>query len=323
MQTVQFDAISGDGSVINVTFFNSEADCEKGIAIIVHGFGEHAGSYDELAQRLSQAGYASAIFNQRGHGLRFAPDLKVDSGELKVEDAGGREIPPRPLRGHPSKGRNTDMRGIIPGYQCFLDDIRAVTAAVKLQAPGVPIILYGHSMGGNIVTNYLLKNDQSDYACAVLESPWLGLFKEPNPLVKGLAKVLGWFTPNIAIFNKLSPEDITNDAVRADMFRSDPLYHNRISMRMFTGINKGCKYALANASKLTIPIYLAAAGSDRIVSMKAIVEFAWAVSLVATFKIYNSFHAIHNDVHREDYYRDVISYLDAHIAIAPRNLDEK
>ena len=300
MNKAQLDAKAGNGAVINITFFDSDTQPAKGIVIIIHGFGEHSGSYDELAHHLSQAGYSSAIYNQRGHGVLRAEE----SGKLKEES--GQSIPKR------TAGGQKDMRGIIPSYQCFLDDISAVTATVKLHAPDLPITLYGHSMGGNIVANYLLKNDQSAYICAVLEAPWLGLYKEVSPLVAGLAKAVGRLTPKVAIFNKLSPDDVTGDPDRADVFRTDPLYHNRISMRMFAGINDGCKYALSNASKLAIPVYLAAAGNDRIVSTRATTQFAEEAGSIATFKLYDSFHAIHNDTQREGYYRDVIDYLDKH-----------
>ena len=143
----------------------------------------------------------------------------------------------------------------------------------------------------------------------MLESPWLGLKKEVSPLVTGLAKIIGGFTPNIAIVNKLSPSDITGDPSKAEGFKNDPLYHNRISLRMFAGIKNGCAYAMANASKLTVPIFLAYAKQERIVSNRAIVQFLDSAGTDAAAKEYDSCHAIHNDVQRETFYKDLIGYL--------------
>ena len=295
MPTEQMDIRTDDGAVINIIFSNDDTQPAKGAVIVIHGFGEHSGSYNELIEKLVAAGYACAIFNQRGHG---ALNLGVGNQGNKTKNAGSRQ---------------KDMRGIIPSYQCFLDDIDAVSAAVKQHAPDMPVALYGHSMGGNIVINYLLKQNHADYSCAVLESPWLGLYKKVNPLVTVLANILGRLSPKIAIINKLSPNDITSDSAKADFIRNDHLYHNRISMRMITGIIDGCKYALENASKLTIPVYLASAGNDRIVSNRAIEEFTGAAGSNVTLKVYDSCHAIHNDTEREALYQDVISYLDEYL----------
>ena len=310
MQTVYLDVRGADGTVIDAKFCSDDSQPLKGVVIISHGFGEHAASYIELAQRLAQAGYASVPFNQRGHGSaaeQANSEFRIRNSELNDEGKG--DSAPEERRG---SGKHKDMRGIIPSYQCFLDDIRAVSDAAKKHAPDVPIALYGHSMGGNIVVNYLLEYDQSEYACAVLEAPWLGLYKEINPVVKGLAKVLGRLSPNIAIINKLSPEDLTSDTERVDIFRNDPRYHNRISMRMFSGINKGCEHALASASKLTIPIFLAYASNDRIVSNRAITGFYNNIRSIVTVKEYDSCHAIHNDKQRDILYKDIIDYLDEH-----------
>jgi alpha-beta hydrolase superfamily lysophospholipase len=245
--------------------------------ILVHGFGEHAGSYDELAESLGQAGYTSAIYSQRGHG----------------------EMPDK-------------QRGVIPSYLCLLDDLDVVTGAVREQTPAVPVALYGHSMGGNIAANYLLRNSQSGFACAVLESPWFSLYKEVSPLTSGLAKVVGAITSRAAIINKLAFSDITGDAEKAKAIENDPLYHNRISLRLFAGIKDGCAYALKNASRLTVPTFLAYAAQEKIVGNPAILQFAERAGDIVTLKEYGCCHAIHNDVERKELYKDMIAFLDAH-----------
>ena len=310
MQKIQLAVKAYDGADINAAFFSGGTLPVKGLVIVSHGFGEHIGGYLELAERLSQAGYASAIFDQRGHGGAAMP-RNAECGMQNAESGDADVV-------HRSAARRKDMRGVIQNYRDFLDDIRAVTAAAKQQAPDVPTALYGHSMGGNIVVNFLLRNEQSGCSCAVLESPWLGLYKEKNPLVKGFSSLIGALSPNIAIFKKLPQGDLTGDSGRADEFKNDSLYHNRISMRMFTGICNGCKYAMANAQKLTIPVFLAFASKDRIISNRAIAQFAGAVEPLATVREYDACHAIHNDVHRETFYRDVIDYLDAHLAAEPQ-----
>ena len=152
---------SKDGHIISAIFNAFGNPSIKGVIIAVHGFGEHAGSYSEFAEYMERADYASVLFDQRGHGDLSEPSVKKRKKKL----------------------------GIIPGYDCFLDDIEAIMNEVIKQKPDMPIMIYGHSMGGNIVINYLLKRGQSGLSCAVLESPWLGLYKEVSPIISGAAKI--------------------------------------------------------------------------------------------------------------------------------------
>ena len=266
---------------INKIFCKNNGDSPaKGIVIIIHGFGEHAGSYRELAERFAAANYSSVTFDQRGHG--------------NLED-------PR-------------LRGIIPGYQCFLDDIKTVHTQIKQDAPDIPVVLYGHSMGGNIAANYILAYPDSGLSCAVLESPWFGLHKEPSALVYGFASVLGAVSPKLATVSRLAKSDVTSDTAKAEEMDRDPLYHNRISFRMVTGIKKACENAINNASQISIPVFLAYAEHERIVSNRAIQDFYSRCSQNVTIKEYASCHAIHNDVVRGGFYSDVTAFIGAHCA---------
>jgi len=268
-----------DGAPIRVVACNFERNDINGVVVISHGFGEHADAYLEVAGCLGQAGYASLIFDQRGHGK--PPDDRKK------------------------------WFGIIKSYQNFIDDIDVVAEAAGKLAPDVPLVLYGHSMGGNIAINALLRGTTS-YTCAVLESPWLGLYKEPGSLTVSLARIFGRLSTNFTIVNKLSVSDITGDSSRKESYRADPLYHNRISLRMFTGIKDGCAYALDNAQHLTTPVFIACAARDKILRNEATHRFAAAAGDMVTIREYDSCHAIHNDVQREEYFRDIIAFLDNH-----------
>ncbi len=283
MQTHRMNITSKDGAKIPaITTFSAASAPPKGVVIICHGFGEHSGSYGELMERLLEASCASIAFDQRGHGAL---------GEASPE-------------------KRRKKLGVIPGYESFLDDIDAVIAAAKQMAPNVPLALYGHSMGGNIAANYLLRRGQEAFACAVLESPWLGLYNDLNPLAAAAAKLFGSLSPKLAITTKLKRSDITGDAAKAEAIDADPLYHNRISFRLVTGIRSGCAYALNNAARLSLPAFLAFAKGERIVSNPAIAAFYGACGDNVTTKEYDSRHAIHNDAPREEFYRDAIVFLD-------------
>lgn len=66
MQSVQIPA--KDGTAISALTLGFDSSIAKAAVIICHGFGEHAGCYIELAEKLHSAGFASIIPNQRGTG---------------------------------------------------------------------------------------------------------------------------------------------------------------------------------------------------------------------------------------------------------------
>jgi len=237
MQSVQnIDVKAKDGAKIPVATCNLEDNAKKGIVIISHGFGEHSGAYIEHAGRLWQGGYACVILDQRGHG--------------------------KPPEG--SKG----WHGRIPGYQSFIDDIVSVTEFVKEKAPGTPAAIYGHSMGGNIVANTLLRlpaEQAAGYFCAIMESPWFELHKPLSPFMSGLIKILHKIAPDFRHYRKLKHDDLSGDAEKKQGYSKDPYYHGFISMRMITGIQDGCTYAMENAARLPVKTYISYADDEVVV----------------------------------------------------------
>jgi lysophospholipase len=282
MQRIEVTA--KDGATISAVEVGYEDSNKKAVVIISHGFGEHAVSYSEFAEDLRKAGYASVALDQRGHGT-----------------------PPEGIE---------KWHGIIPDYQCFIDDIISITEDVRRKNPETPIALFGHSMGGNIVMNTLLRSSpepSSSYICAILEAPWFGLNDPPSLLMVSTAKILSKVLPNIRHKREMQHDNLSSLPERRGLYSKDPLYHGYISMRMLTGILEACKFAMVNASKLSIPTYLAYADNELVVCNKAILEFAEKAGDIVTLKEYTSNHAIHNDSIRDSYISDIVSYLDSKI----------
>jgi alpha-beta hydrolase superfamily lysophospholipase len=109
----------------------------KAVVQINHGLAEHAARYARFADFLAQSGFHSYAHDHRGHGLTTAPDA-----------------PP---------GRF----GTPTGGEKVLADVAAIHAAIRAEHPGVPIALFGHSMGGMIAVNYLLRRHAGIHAAAI------------------------------------------------------------------------------------------------------------------------------------------------------------
>ena len=94
----------------------------RATVLVVHGLGEHAGRYDGLALRLNSWGFAVRSYDQYGHG-----------------ESGG-------LRGGLSQPRR------------LLDDLADLVESSRSRAPGVPLVLLGHSLGGLVASSFVAHN---------------------------------------------------------------------------------------------------------------------------------------------------------------------
>ena len=113
----EFTLSTNDGLVL---FARSWGDSQtsRAVVVLVHGLGEHCGRYEHVAQALVSESLYVLGFDQRGHG------------------------------------RSPGKRGLIPSYDQPLDDIAVAIEHAKADAPGLPLFLYGHSLGGLEVLHY-------------------------------------------------------------------------------------------------------------------------------------------------------------------------
>jgi alpha-beta hydrolase superfamily lysophospholipase len=110
----------------------------RSIVLIAHGYGEHAGRYEHVAQRLVDDLDAAV----------YAPDH----------------------RGH---GRTDGATGLVEDGEAITTDLHDVADAARAEHPGLPVALIGHSMGGLIATRYAQRFGD-ELAALVLSGPVVG-----------------------------------------------------------------------------------------------------------------------------------------------------
>lgn len=268
--------LMSDGKSVVLTIVSPSVP-PVGVVQLVHGFGDHAGRYVHLDDVLAAEGYAVVAADLRGHGKTPGP------------------------------------RGIAD-YNRLLDDIREVGRWIQGQFQGLPIFLYGHSLGGNLVLNRLLRHDPAPYRAAVASSPWLRLHKPPGVLKRTLARILAGLPGSFAMESNLHLPDLTHDAAIVGETSRDPLYHGRMGVRLFHQIEAAGEYALEHAATLPLPVLLMAGEDDRIVSGAAIAEFAVkARNRVQFMDFHGMAHELHNEIERIQVFSRVISFLDRNL----------
>lgn len=232
----------------------------KGVVCIVHGFNEHSTRYTHVAERLCEAGYAVLAYDEFGHG------------------------------------RTTGKRGHAPSYDAFLDSVKFLLDEADKRFPGVKKFLWGHSMGGGIVTNYILRR-QPNITGAIATGPLFKLGFEPPAFKVLLAKMMVNIYPAFTEKAELDSSAISRDKEEVRKYNADPHNHGKITAGTFLGFFEAGKWALAHASELKIPMLLMHGTADKLTSPGGTKEFAAnAPKNLVTLKLWEGFyHELHNE----------------------------
>ncbi|VAW29234.1 Lysophospholipase; Monoglyceride lipase; putative, partial [hydrothermal vent metagenome] len=201
-------------------------------------------------------------------------------------------------RGH---GSSEGKRGHTPSIEYMFDDIEQLLLLIRKEHDDLPIIIYGHSMGGNVSLNFLLNRNSNEVSFGVITSPWLRLTNPPKGFQKNLAKFGARFMPAFAQPNGLNVEDISSVKVEQEAYANDPLNHDRITGGLFMEINRMGEKAIEMAGTLKKPILLAHGSEDKITSPKASEAFASAAPKgMVDLKLWDGLrHETHNEHNKQ------------------------
>lgn len=250
-----------------------EPEETQAVVCLVHGLGEHGGRYAHVAEALNGAGYALLAIDLLGHG------------------------------------RSEGKRGHTPDYEHILADVACVLEKGRERYGSRPVYLYGHSMGGNLVLNYVLRNNNLDLAGVIATSPWLRLAFAPPPAQVMLAKAMNRILPGLIQPNGLETSQLSRDPAVAQAYEADPLVHNKISVRLFMSAYAAGEWAIENAAKFPYPLLLMHGDQDKITSATATQEFGQKVNS-ATVKIWSGlYHETHNETNKDEVINYILDWL--------------
>ena len=246
----------------------------KAVVVLVHGHGEHIGRYAHVGEAFTKAGYVLTAFDLRGHGRSGGP------------------------------------RGHTPTYEALMDDIADFLAMVVKRFPKLPVFLYGHSTGGNLVLNFTLRH-KPKVAGVIATDPWLKLaFDIPAGrliLVRIMDKVAPGFTQN----SGLETAAISRDPKIVKAYINDPLVHEKITARFFMSIYESGLWAIEHAPEFPVPLLMMHGTGDRLTSGQANHEFAMRAGKKATWRAWDGwYHEIHNEPDKAKVLIAMISWMD-------------
>ena len=246
----------------------------KAVVCLIHGIGEHSSRYGHVAAFLNQNGYALLAFDHRGHGKSEGP------------------------------------RGHFPCYETVMLDIKTHLKQAAERFQNEPVILYGHSMGGNLVLNYALRYT-SQIAGVIATAPMLRLSFKPSKAKELLAKCLIRFWPTLSLPNGLDTKDISRDPEVVKKYDEDPLTHNRVTP-CFLNLMEAGEWALEHASEFSKPLLVMHGGEDHITSPENSRAFATDAGRICTLKIWDGlYHEIHNEPEKQNILETMMRWIES------------
>ena len=262
-----------DGTRLRTRAWHAAAP--RGRVLLVHGLGEHGGRYDLLAGALGGRGYSCLIHDLRGQGE--------------------------------SEGK----RGWVPSFDVFAEDLALAAGEAERSLPGSePLIYYGHSMGGLVLTRYL-QIRRPVATAVVLSAPWFGTAM-PVPWWKERAgDVLRWLAPAFPIPTSIDPAQLTADPELQRAFRNDPLIQHGISVGLYDASLAAQELALNGPTIPVVPTLVLLPLADPVVSVARTEQWIRRSGPhVEVLRLPGTLHEPHNDIGRDDVYRRVADWLD-------------
>lgn len=198
--------------------------------IFVHGALEHSGRYHNLVVNLTEEGINCFGFDLRGHG------------QSKEKDA--------------------------ESFSIFLEDLDSFIHFLEQKYKILKPIIIGHSLGGLIVLNYCLKEEnRKKLLAAYVSAPALSVNLTPVMRIKQIVAkyLLSKVAPKMKLPVGLDLKYLTHNKKELKKYKEDPLISKKMSVRLALSILEKGEQTVKEASSIKdFPIFLAHGDEDRI-----------------------------------------------------------
>lgn len=308
VQYGHFTFVSGDGTETFVHRWLPVRDGRiRGAVQIAHGMAEHAGRYAQCAGALADAGYAVYANDHRGHG----------------RTAGAAE----------NLGHFADRNG----WEMVVEDMRRLGCTIAAEHPGLPVFLFGHSMGSFLARSYIVRHGKGVRGVilsgtggdpglpgrlGIMLARWeirIRGVRAKSPLLTKLTfgRFNAPFRPNRTPYDWLS-----GDEAAVDRYLADPLCGSICSATFFRDLLGGIRaLSKAEATRTVpadLPVLLFSGERDPVGKGgrgvgKVYRTYRNAGVRDVTLKVYQGGrHEMLNEINREEVYRDLIGWLHLH-----------
>jgi alpha-beta hydrolase superfamily lysophospholipase len=246
--------------------------------VLVHGLGEHCRRYNHVAQAFCSNGIGVLGFDHRGHG------------------------------------RSEGKRGHIPGMKRAMEDIDHFVQDAQTRFPGLPLFLYGHSMGGLMVLNFALTRRPS-LSGVVCTSPGLATGQPVAPFKLFLGNLLYSLMPSFTMDNGLDVENLSHDPKVVEAYKKDHYVTPLVSSALGLDIIRTGRWVEEHGEDFNLPLLLLQGTGDHVVSPEATRRFAARVprDLINYQEFKGLYHELHNEYEKADVLSQMTMWMETRV----------
>ena len=184
--------------------------------LIVHGLGEHSGRYKNFAEKFENKKVGIYSFDLIGHG------------------------------------KSSGLKGHIGNFEEFIDATEDALIYVRKQNLNIPIVLFGHSLGGLISLFFLIERESREIHSSIISSPWIKTVVRIPPLLIIFQKLLKNIIPRMRLNNRLETGHLSKDERVVNEYENDKLVHNKISLNLFSEITNAINLVLEKSDRINL-----------------------------------------------------------------------
>lgn len=277
-----------DGTQVVTYTWADVAGPPLGVVQISHGLAEHGERYDRFAKALNAAGFLVHAADHRGHG-RTAMGQWGNFGKA--------------------------------GFGGLIADVVQLGAALRAQHAGLPLFLFGHSMGSFAAQAAILEH----------ASTWSGVVLSGSTaldvLAAGMANAPADAPSGLAAFNagfehRTGYEWLSRDASEVDAYVADPWcgwdVPDDVIPSLFAPASRLADPALLAGIRKDLPLLIASGDADPLAGGGALIQllgqrYRDAGIADVTVTLYpGARHEILNETHRLEVTADIVAWLRAH-----------
>lgn len=254
--------------------------CPNGIEtraalVLSHGLGEHTGCYLPFVDYFAPRGAAIYAHDHRGFG------------------------------------RSEGLRGHVPSYARYVQDLKPLVERARAENPGVPLVLVGHSMGGTIALLFALRYPEL-LDRAVFSAPALIVGLRVPPWKRLLGRTMSRLYPTYTSVGITRPALLTHDPEMQRFTAEDTLRHARVTARLYTEMfGRGPREVLARLGELRVPFLIVHGAEDPLVPIEASRRVYDGANVPGrAIRIYEGMrHEVFRETERERVFDDVAAWL--------------
>lgn len=268
---------------IEITYYEWFIPSPKAIVLIAHGVGEHALRYTELAKALNQAGYSVVANDHRGHGQTGYQQWAGDLSKLGKLGPGG--------------------------LRAAEQAIEQLTARVRREHPGIPLVMLGHSWG-SLMAQRIVNRNPFAYDALILSG---SAYRMPGSMESGDLNKHHKHLGNTGF------EWLSRDPEVVEAFVADPLCFEGKVLKLF-GVRDAMKLFGLPSTQIppSLPLYIVSGSDDPLSIGSTIHKLAQSYQRRSgltdvTVKLYEGArHEVFNETNRDEVVADLIGWLDRH-----------